>query len=117
VPALYNLAAGGLLPDAFAIIGIARREMSNDGCGKPGRLPWEWQSRRFARPQTAGLQSRYDLDFVARLHGSADRRVATNHEHVDRQAREFDPHERADNWFCGLPILKCRPFDRACIWR
>ena len=30
VPALYNLAAGGLLPDAFAIIGIARREMSND---------------------------------------------------------------------------------------
>src|SRR6516165_2867853 len=27
---LYNLAAGGLLPDAFAIIGIARREMSND---------------------------------------------------------------------------------------
>ena len=30
VPALYNLAAGGLLPDAFAIIGVARREMSND---------------------------------------------------------------------------------------
>jgi hypothetical protein len=30
VPALYNLAAGGLLPDAFAIIGIARGEMSND---------------------------------------------------------------------------------------
>jgi glucose-6-phosphate 1-dehydrogenase len=30
VPALYNLAAGGLLPDAFAIIGIARSEMSND---------------------------------------------------------------------------------------
>src|SRR5215510_12467921 len=30
VPALYNLAAGGLLPDAFAIIGIGRRKMSND---------------------------------------------------------------------------------------
>ena len=30
VSALYNLAAGGLLPDAFAIIGIARREMSNE---------------------------------------------------------------------------------------
>ena len=27
VPALYNLAAGGLLPDAFAIIGIARRDV------------------------------------------------------------------------------------------
>jgi len=30
VPALYNLAAGGLLPEAFAIIGVARGEMSND---------------------------------------------------------------------------------------
>ena len=28
--ALQSLAAGGLLPDAFAIIGIGRREMSND---------------------------------------------------------------------------------------
>jgi len=30
VPALYNLAAGGLLPKAFAIIGVARGTMSND---------------------------------------------------------------------------------------
>jgi glucose-6-phosphate 1-dehydrogenase len=30
LPALYNLAAGGLLPEAFSIIGIARGEMSND---------------------------------------------------------------------------------------
>src|SRR5215813_4976485 len=30
VPALYNLPAGCLLPDALAIIGVARREMSND---------------------------------------------------------------------------------------
>ena len=30
VPALYNLAAAGLLPDAFALIGVARRESSND---------------------------------------------------------------------------------------
>jgi glucose-6-phosphate 1-dehydrogenase len=28
VPALYNLAVGGLLPDAFAIIGIARGDKS-----------------------------------------------------------------------------------------
>src|ERR1700724_157018 len=27
VPALYNLAAGGLLPEAFSIIGVARSEM------------------------------------------------------------------------------------------
>src|SRR5215471_3308348 len=30
VPALYNLAAGGLLPEALAIIGVARGEMSDD---------------------------------------------------------------------------------------
>jgi glucose-6-phosphate 1-dehydrogenase len=30
VPALYNLAAGGLLPEAFAIIGVARAEKSDD---------------------------------------------------------------------------------------
>src|SRR5215467_4786300 len=29
-PALYNLAAAGLLPKAFAIVGIARGERSND---------------------------------------------------------------------------------------
>src|SRR6266700_7779608 len=29
-PALYNLAAGGLLPDAFALIGVGRSEMSDD---------------------------------------------------------------------------------------
>src|SRR5262252_8950454 len=30
VPALYNLAAAGLLPDAFALIGVGRSEMSDD---------------------------------------------------------------------------------------
>jgi glucose-6-phosphate 1-dehydrogenase len=30
VPALYNLASTGLLPDNFAIVGILRREMSDD---------------------------------------------------------------------------------------
>src|SRR4030095_11502138 len=30
VPPLYNLAAGGLLPDAFALIGVGRSEMSDD---------------------------------------------------------------------------------------
>ena len=31
VPALYNLAAGGLLPPAFSIVGVARGEGSDDG--------------------------------------------------------------------------------------
>ena len=30
LPALYNLAAGQLLPDAFAVVGVARAEMSDD---------------------------------------------------------------------------------------
>jgi glucose-6-phosphate 1-dehydrogenase len=30
VPALYNLAAAGALPDAFSVIGVARAEMSDD---------------------------------------------------------------------------------------
>jgi glucose-6-phosphate 1-dehydrogenase len=30
MPALYNLAANGLLPDRFCVVGIARKEMSND---------------------------------------------------------------------------------------
>ena len=30
IPALYNLAAGGLLPDNFCVVGVARKAMSND---------------------------------------------------------------------------------------
>ncbi len=30
LPALYNLAAGQLLPDAFAVVGVARAEMTDD---------------------------------------------------------------------------------------
>src|SRR4051794_4459986 len=30
VPALFNLTAGGLLPDAFAIVGLGRTEMSTE---------------------------------------------------------------------------------------
>jgi glucose-6-phosphate 1-dehydrogenase len=30
LPALYNLAAAGLLPDKFCVVGVARKAMSND---------------------------------------------------------------------------------------
>jgi glucose-6-phosphate 1-dehydrogenase len=30
IPALYNLGAGGLLPDAFAVIGVARKQLSSE---------------------------------------------------------------------------------------
>ena len=30
IPALYNLAAGNLLPDKFCVVGVARKGMSSD---------------------------------------------------------------------------------------
>src|SRR5215813_4197653 len=44
VPALYNLAARGLLPEAFAIIGVARAEKSEEAF----RAELEDGLRRFA---------------------------------------------------------------------
>src|SRR6202158_1318105 len=34
IPALYNLAATDLLPDRFCVVGVARKEMSNDDLRK-----------------------------------------------------------------------------------
>src|SRR5262252_2958982 len=60
VPALYNLAAGGLLPDAFAIIGIGRREMSNDAF----RSDLAQALRRFA---IRGIDERTTARLLARV--------------------------------------------------
>src|SRR5262249_28136313 len=60
VPALYNLAAGGLLPDAFAIIGIARRKMSNDAF----RSDLALALRRFA---LRGIDERTAARLLARV--------------------------------------------------
>src|SRR5207247_9530257 len=47
IPALYNLGAGGLLPDAFAVIGVARKDFSNDAF----RAHLEKELRAFATRQ------------------------------------------------------------------
>ena len=40
IPALFNLARGGLLPDAFAIVGFANREWSHEQFRKQVREEW-----------------------------------------------------------------------------
>jgi len=68
VPALYNLAAGGLLPDAFAIIGVARKDFSADAFR--GRL--EGGLKKFAtRPVDDAIAKRL-LSCVAYVQGGAD---------------------------------------------
>jgi len=53
IPALYNLAAGGLLPDNFCVVGVARKAMSNDAM----RAAWmlqkgcEAQAEALLRPR------------------------------------------------------------------
>ena len=32
IPALYNLAAGDLLPERFCLVGVARKGMTSDNC-------------------------------------------------------------------------------------
>jgi glucose-6-phosphate 1-dehydrogenase len=45
IPALYNLGASGLLPDAFSVIGVARKELSSDAF----RAGLEKSLREFAK--------------------------------------------------------------------
>jgi glucose-6-phosphate 1-dehydrogenase len=55
IPALYNLAASGLLDDAFSIIGVARKELSGDAF----RSNLEKSLREFAtRPVDDGIAKR-----------------------------------------------------------
>src|SRR5262249_7051357 len=84
VPALYNLAAGGLLPDAFAIIGIARRAMSNhafrsDLAQSLRRLPIRGIDERITggllaraiSPMPADRHCRKHFELTARQSGAA----------------------------------------------
>src|SRR5215467_3581774 len=84
VPALYNLAAGGLLPDAFAIIGIARREMSNDAF----RSDLAQALRRFA---IRGIDERITRRLLARttyVNGDAD--DPSTYERLDRELAQVE---------------------------
>ncbi|MBU6281114.1 glucose-6-phosphate dehydrogenase [bacterium] len=50
VPALYNLALDGVLPQSFAVVGFARREMSDEDFRAGGREGVDRFSRRVADP-------------------------------------------------------------------
>src|SRR6516225_8600586 len=84
VPALYNLAAGGLLPDAFAIIGVARREMSNDAF----RSDLAQALRRFA---IRSIDERTTGRLLARatyVNGDAD--DPSTYERLDRELAQVE---------------------------
>ncbi len=78
VPALHNLACDGLLPDAFAVIGMARRPLSTDDFrAQLGRDVRAFTTRReFDTDRWAWLESR--LHYVAGDLGDVDayRRLA-----------------------------------------
>jgi glucose-6-phosphate 1-dehydrogenase len=68
VPALYNLAAGGLLPEAFSIIGVARSEMSDEAF----RTDMAKGLRRFAAGKIEDDVADRLLDCVSYVNGDAD---------------------------------------------
>ena len=85
VPSLYNLCAAGLLPDGFALIGVARKEMSSEAF----RADLEKSLRRFAtRPVDEGVAKRL-FDCVTYSPGEAD-----DPRTYERLARELETIER-----------------------
>src|SRR5262244_3112891 len=86
VPALYNLAAGGLLPDPFAVIGVARKELSSDAF----RNNLEKSLRAFATRRVDDNVARRLLSCVTYLNGDAED-TAT----YERLRRELERVEQA----------------------
>ena len=68
VHALYNLAAGGLLPEAFSIIGVARSEMSDEAF----RTDMAKGLRRFGTGKIEDDVADRLLDCVGYVNGDAD---------------------------------------------
>jgi glucose-6-phosphate 1-dehydrogenase len=68
IPALYNLGAGGLLPDAFSVIGVARKELSSDAF----RAGLEKSLREFAKRRVDDTVARRLLACVTYLQGDAE---------------------------------------------
>ena len=60
LPALYNLAHEGALPERFNLIGVARREMSDDEFRKTARGSIERFSRRDTDPTVLDGPARAD---------------------------------------------------------
>jgi glucose-6-phosphate 1-dehydrogenase len=81
IPALYNLHRDGLLPSGLAVVGVARRELSDEAFVATAREGVEQHSRQELNEDTWG-EIASGLSFVAAGRGSDDyRRLA---EHLDR---------------------------------
>ena len=68
VPALYNLAAAGALPESFSVIGVARTELSNDAF----RADLQNSLGKFATRQVDSTISEKLLACTSYVRGSAD---------------------------------------------
>ena len=67
-PAIYNLQVGGLLPEAFAIVGIARKEADTDGFRKHLRESLD----KFAGRKVDGQAADALLSHVTMAHAAID---------------------------------------------
>jgi glucose-6-phosphate 1-dehydrogenase len=68
VPALYNLGACGLLPDAFSVVGVARKELSSDAF----RHDLQKSLREFATRRVDDAVAKRLLSCVTYLKGDID---------------------------------------------
>jgi glucose-6-phosphate 1-dehydrogenase len=88
LPALYNLGAGGLLPDAFSVIGVARKEQSNEAF----RNDLRESLRRFATRQVDDAVAGRLLGCVSYLQGEGDdpqtyQKLGQELERIERDGR------------------------------
>jgi glucose-6-phosphate 1-dehydrogenase len=86
IPALYNLAAGGLLPDGFAVVGIGRTELSADAF----RNDLDKSLREFATRQVDDAVAKKLLACVTYLQGGAEEEAT-----YERLQRELARIEQA----------------------
>lgn len=90
IPSLYNLAREKLLPDEFAVLGVARADLDHAGFRKqladeiagfvPGKLDpklWEWLEKR---PSTTSLEGNLDDP-------ETFKRLSVELEHIEGQHR------------------------------
>src|SRR5206468_7379167 len=84
LPALYNLAVGGTLPDRFALLGVARRGLTNEAFREEMRAAVSEFSRRRLDPE---LWRRFaeGVDYVSGdfEDGGSFERVSTRREQLD----------------------------------
>ncbi|MGH9368608.1 MAG: glucose-6-phosphate dehydrogenase, partial [Thermoanaerobaculia bacterium] len=85
LPALYNLALDGVLPERFAVLGVGRREMSDDVFRAFARTGIEKHSRRELEPGSFA-------DFERRIfYHRGDIDDSESYAGLKRQLEEIEP--------------------------